>query len=73
MSIGEEPIAHVMAEELNEALDRAELSVTEFNELFGVQTCPLINGQHGLYPWDVEAVLERMISGKLTGTQAFWD
>jgi len=26
-----------------------------------------------LYPWDVEPVLERMMSGKLTGTQLYWD
>lgn len=41
----------------------------KFAELFGTQTCPA----GGYYPWDVEAVLERMMSGKLTGSQAIWD
>jgi hypothetical protein len=42
---------------------------TKFNTMFGVQTCAV----EGLYPHDVEAVLERMVSGRITGTQAFWD
>lgn len=40
-----------------------------FCELFGCQTF----GGNGLYVYDVEAVLERMFSGKLTGTQLFID
>lgn len=42
---------------------------TKFNTMFGVQTC----AAEGLYPHDVEAVLEHMVSGRRTGTQAFWD
>ena len=42
----------------------------EFAKLFGTgQTC----GGNGAYLWDVEAVLERMESGKRTGSQLFWD
>jgi len=44
-----------------------------FDKFFGCQTCPVIDGRPALYPWDVEAVLERMKTGKLTGTQLFWD
>lgn len=44
-----------------------------FGKLFGVQTCPMVDGEPGFYPWDAEAVIEVMISGKRTGTQAFWD
>lgn len=40
-----------------------------FNELFGCQTCPA----GGFYAWDVEAVLERMETGRKTGTQLIWD
>lgn len=40
-----------------------------FSELYGCQTC----GANGAYAYDIEAVLERMASGKLTGTQAFFD
>jgi len=40
-----------------------------FNDLYGCQTC----GENGAYIYDVEAVLERMFSGKLTGTQLFLD
>ena len=59
----------ISGEEVNGALIRAGLSVETFGRLFGVQTC----GPNGLYPWDVEAVLERMMSGKKTGTQLVWD
>ena len=37
----------------------------QFSEMFGIQTC-LVDGP---YAWDVEAVLERIASGRLTGTQ----
>jgi hypothetical protein len=40
-----------------------------YGDMFGVQT--MCYG--GPYPWDVEAVLERMLSGKLTDTQLLWD
>jgi hypothetical protein len=46
-----------------------EAGLAKFGKLFGVQTCLA----EGPYPWDVEAVLERMSSGRLTGTQAYWD
>jgi hypothetical protein len=46
----------------------------QFSELFGVQTCPIdTDGNVGLYPWDAEAVLERMASGRLIGSQLIWD
>ena len=41
----------------------------QFDELFGAQTYIV----EGFYAWDVEAVLERMKSGRLTGTQLDWD
>jgi hypothetical protein len=56
-------------EELDNALKNANLSVAQFSKLFGCQTF----GNNGLYPWDVEAVLERMMSGRLIGTQLNWD
>lgn len=68
-----EHVAYVWPEDVDQALDGDEMSYRRFNELFGVQTCPVIDGKHALYPWDTEAVLERMISGELTGTQLFWD
>lgn len=40
-----------------------------FGEMFGVQTMSI----KGAYPWDVEAVLVRMATGRLTGTQLLWD
>jgi hypothetical protein len=43
--------------------------VKQFSKLFGCQTMSGV----GPYAHDVEAVLERMLSGKLTGTQLFWD
>ena len=43
--------------------------VKKFSELFGIQTAFV----EGPYAYDVEAVLERIYSGKLTGTQLLWD
>lgn len=66
-------VAYVKVDELEAALTEHGMSVEKFNEMFGVQTCPLIDGKCALYPWDTEAVLERMLSGRLTGTQLWWD
>ena len=41
----------------------------QFSKFYGVQTCSGV----GSYAHDVEAVLERMLSGNLTGTQLHWD
>lgn len=41
----------------------------KFHELFGIQTMCI----YGSYPRDVEAVLERLISGRRTGTQLVFD
>jgi hypothetical protein len=69
VSVFETPIHHVSRNELNECLVKANLDPDTYAELFGVQTQIL----QGPYAWDVEAVLERMMSGKLTGTQFFMD
>lgn len=63
------PIEYVEVDSIISALIRNSMSVDKFNELFGSQTCI----PEGLYPWDVEAVLERMMSGALTGTQLMPD
>ena len=73
----ETPIAHVLRDDLYQALGSIA-NKARFSDLFGIQTCPLIGSQEtgykrGLYPWDVEAVLERMASGRLTGSQLIWD
>jgi hypothetical protein len=68
------PIDHVISGDVQVALLRNGLSVEKFHEFFGVQTCLLReDGKRGLYSWDVESVLERMMSGKLIGTQKDWD
>lgn len=41
-----------------------------FEKLFGIGHTQAMEGP---YPWDVEAVLERMASGRLIGSQAVWD
>jgi len=61
--------SHVIWDEVYAALDKHKLDWEDFHKLFGCQTC--CSG--GPYPYDVEAVLERMMSGKLTGTQKHWD
>lgn len=55
--------------ELQLALADRGLSIQTFSQFYGVQT----QGPNGMYPWDVEAVLERMLSGKKQGTQLVWD
>lgn len=52
---------------IRSALSQADFET--FSNLFGCQTM----SEHGPYPWDVEAVLVRMLTGKLTGTQLIWD
>ncbi len=61
--------AWVTWRDIHAALDRRGLSREKFGEYFGVQT-QLVEGP---FPGDVEAVLERMMSGTKTGTQKFWD
>jgi hypothetical protein len=69
VNVIEHPIHHVSRNELNECLAKANLDLDTYAELYGVQTQIM----QGPYAWDVEAVLERMMSGKLTGTQLLWD
>lgn len=74
IKIYNEPVDHVIGEDIDAALLRVNLSTKQFDDYFGVQTCLLRDdGKRGLYSWDVESVLERMLSGKLTGTQKDWD
>lgn len=61
--------SYVDGTELATALMLNKINVAQFHEYFGVQTCC----EKGPYPWDVEAVLERMMSGRLTGTQLIMD
>ena len=74
VSIRVKGVLHVNVNELAAKLGPEKAQI--FNNIFGIgQTCPIIEGEayNALYPWDVEAVLERMESGRLTGTQLFWD
>lgn len=65
-----EHVDYVPRKELREALEaKGEAFKAKFHDLFGVQTCCL----EGPYAWDVEAVLERMSTGKLSGSQLHWD
>lgn len=69
VKIEKEPVAHIKRAELIAKLAKHKIDLEKFDEYFGVQTCFI----DGPYPWDVEAVLERMINKKLTGTQLFPD
>lgn len=53
--------------ELKEKLTKQQLEL--FGEYFGCQTC----GVNGMYAYDCEAVLERIFSKRLIGTQLFFD
>lgn len=58
---------YVKWEDIRKALNKPQLKL--FGKYFGIQTCD----SRGPFPWDVEAVLERIVSKKLTGTQLDWD
>lgn len=68
-NVKHEPCAHVPWTELDEKLADSNLDRKQFGDMFGIQTV----SAHGPYPWDIEAALERMISGQLVGTQRHWD
>jgi hypothetical protein len=73
------PIQHtehfngIFSEDIDAALAKHNMDRNEFSRLFGIQTIGVIDERGALYPHDVEAVLERMMSGRKTGTQALWD
>lgn len=68
-TIIQEPVPHIKRENLRECLINDGIDLKQYAEHYGVQTQYI----EGPYPWDVEAVLERIMSGKLTGTQLFMD
>lgn len=63
IAIHPEPYPYVKSEDLDAALKKAGLSVEKFNELFGAQTCIVIDGVGQPYPWDCELVLKQMLEG----------
>lgn len=75
LEIHNEPTSHIKSKELDAALKKAKINRKKFSEYFGCQTCLLCDdGQTGLFPYDVEAVLVRMLEkGRLTGTQLWMD
>lgn len=61
---------YVKREELLGMLERkGKKFADKYHDLFGIQTCRL----EGPYPWDVEAVLHRMLHGIRIGSQLIWD
>ena len=62
---------HVLTADIAKAIGGEEMK--RFIHFFGVQTCPAVKGGAAVYPWDAEAVLERLRTGRLTGTQKDWD
>lgn len=67
-----EPVDYIPSKKINKILRKLCLT-KKFSDYYGIQTGLLIDGEIGFYAWDVEAVLERIFSGKLIGTQKFWD
>jgi hypothetical protein len=67
VKIYDEPLQYVKREDLKEALGKRKFK--QLTKFIGVATCPI----NGLYPSDVEAALERMETGNLTGSQLYWD
>ncbi len=67
VEVHQDPLQYVKREDLKEALGKRKFK--QLMRMIGVCTCPI----NGLYPSDVESALERMESGRLTGTQLDWD
>lgn len=55
---------HVFSEDIVEALERNDMSVKQFHDMFENTKCIAVGNRVGLYPDQVENVLERMIAGK---------
>ncbi len=68
LEIINQPIPHVEDAALIKTLKEKGIE-KQFDEYFGVQ----MRISEGCYAHDIEAVLERIFSGKLTGTQLFSD
>jgi hypothetical protein len=64
----DQDLAYVKWKELRRVLRKKGIA-RKFNKYFGIQTCYA----DGPYAHDVEAVLERIKSGILTGSQKDWD
>lgn len=60
---------YVLWEDVHRAMRAHHMDGERFSELYGCQT----QISAGPYAWDVEDVLERMMSGKLQGTQLVMD
>ena len=69
IKVYEERPSYVKWSEVDEALDKHSIDLGAFSIYYGIQS----QGPNGPYPDDVEACLERMLSGRLTGTQLLWD
>lgn len=66
-----EHVEYVLCKDIDARL--SPVAHAKFNEYFGIQTCPVVPEGPAVYPWDAEAVLERIASGKKTGSQLIWD
>jgi len=62
---------YVLTSDLDTKLTKPERQ--QFNRLFGIQTCPVVEEGSAVYAWDAEAVMVRMKTGKLVGTQLLRD
>lgn len=69
--VRKEPCAHVLCKDLDAGMSLEDRR--QFNKLFGIQTCPGVEAGPAVYPWDAEAVLERMNTKRLIGSQLLWD
>ena len=68
LKVETDPLEYVNRRKLNGALKKKHITKL-FGKLYGIQTSYI----DGPYADDVEAVLERIASGKLIGSQLLWD
>lgn len=63
---------YVLSEDIRKVLNKEQMKI--YSNLFGAQTgiCTK-DGKCGSYPSDVNSCLERVLTGKRTGSQLLWD
>jgi hypothetical protein len=61
--------SYVLWDDVNKVIKDKNIDKKMFADFYGVQT----QGAYGPFPYDIEAVFQRIINNKLTGTQLFWD
>jgi hypothetical protein len=73
IKIYNEPYPHCKFDEIHTVLKRNKLNCKLFSKYYGSQTCIVVDGKGCPYPWDIDPIIERLLTGKIVGSQKYWD